>query len=545
MSMEDPEKISFSKYHKRLSEKHGITQVSPGTLTKNLGKAKKHNSYSKEEEMSSTQLHRQESSSKSAMVLTSNEGILELHVTQLTLTELGIHYMRTMLKHPTYFRVFWNVLDFEPSSTGSTELEGLTYHYNLSLIYKVDVNENFLCSLAEWPIVFQLLATDQSSVSETFIARGELSLSNLLHDPKNKFHSSIDLYDIDVAISSSDTSISKCYGSLSVWYQISEELQNFAVSMLSKTSRNNSSISQTSTISISNDSLDINRIGGKELTGRLSKKSIQVTLSNRSIKPTSSEYQSFQEALQLTLNRNKALRTTQSEISNEIKDRAKWLREEADWRRTLQEYAILKGEDPHKVMWRQWRDESTAKVRLRNYPSVPVIHPPVVTITVNSFKLFPNAPIFKNQGIKSVYVEYSFLSREGPEMESKSASISKDLVSLNFEKTFYVDLNRNSKNCGLLANMIKSRQLLRFAVIGEPAEDPKLCQNCEKIGTCIVDLFQLVQLEENVDRDYYPIKDASNATEDIGYLEITFSGILAMRRTALLILSPPDYDIIV
>lgn len=542
--MEDPEKITFAKHYKSGSAKHGITQISPGTLTKNLGMTKKDN-YFKEEEMSSTQLHRQESGSKSAMVLTSNEGILELHVTELTLTELGIQYMRTRLKHPTYFRVFWNVLDFEPSSTGSTELQGFTYLYDLSLMYKVDANENFMYSLAEWPIVFQLLATDNNSVSETFVARGELSLNNLLIDPKNKFHSSIDLCDIDVGISSSNTSISKCYGNLNVWYQISEELQNFAIALLSKPFANYSSISQASSMSLSDDSVDISRIGGKELTGRTSKKSIQITQSNRSIKPTSSEYQSFQEALQLVLNRNKALRTTQSEISNEIKDRVKWLREEADWRRTLQEYAILKGEDPKKVVWRQWRDESTATVKLRNYPSVPVIYPPVVTITVNSYKLFPNVAIFKNQDLKGIYVEYSFLSYEGPEMESESVSISKDLVSLNFEKTFAIDSYKNSKDCRLLANMIKTRQLLRIAVIGEPAEDPTLCQVCEMFGTCSVDVFQLVQLEENVDKDYYAIKDVNNTTEDIGYLEISFSGILAMRRIALLVLAPPEYDIVV
>lgn len=86
------------------------------------------------------------------------------------------------------------------------------------------------------------------------------------------------------------------------------------------------------------------------------------TINNEEV--SESEVKKFQEDLFLVLNRDKALRTTQSEISRELRDRAEWLNEEAVWRRTLQENAILTGKNPFDVQWRQWRDVITSEVPL-------------------------------------------------------------------------------------------------------------------------------------------------------------------------------------
>lgn len=63
-------------------------------------------------------------------------------------------------------------------------------------------------------------------------------------------------------------------------------------------------------------------------------------------------------------------------------------------------------------------------------------------------------------------------------------------------------------------------------------------------GYAEVNFFSLVQLDDNSSEIDYPILD-STSKEVIGSMKIGFSGILALRKMALLVLAPDGYDIIV
>lgn len=540
--MGDPRLSILTPDRKKYSSlRYSILKVTHGTPSANSKESLHSESLStfKRRAYSDTSL---DSLSKSkSLALSENQGLFELHLEDFNLTDIGIQTMRSAIPGTVHFRLIWEFLD-ETRTTPKKELIGFFYRIEMSLMYKVDISEDFFCMLAEMPISF-LLAASHGDGPELYVAKGNLSLRQLLHDPRSIVHCSVEFYNTDTDLVSSNMSIERCYGHLSIWFSLSGKLQDFGSFIMKELSKPQHAASAESNISnelINTTSKDADRHYSKMM-------SFATTSSTSSIKPTESEYVSFKEALRLVLNRNKALRTTQSEISNELKDGAKWLHEECDWRRTLQEYAILRGEDPFGVQWRQWRDEKTGTVRLRSYPSEVQLYIPEVVIFIHYIKFYSNAPVLKNNGIAKVYIEYSFLGREGPEMETpNSVQKSTGRMYFDFERRFSIDMEKNHKTCITLANSIKSKTPIIFSVVGEPPEDTLRCQTCEEIAVCTVDLFELIQSEENEDYNTHSLKDPKNLTgDDIGEMALRVRGVLAMRRTALCILAPATYNIIV
>lgn len=410
-----------------------------------------------------------------------NEGIVELQLASLELSEPSLNYLLSLPRRD--FTLTWKFLDFDPSSTQTITKLNSHYNLDLSFAYKVSIDSSFHLRVTEQPLEFSIIL----GINEECLASGTLTIN---------FDSSGKKYEIVHLKNPSEhlARIEKPYATLHVYYRLQED--------------------PTSAIQ-----------------------------TEQTLSPTESEYASFKEALDLVLARNKALRTTQSEISVELKDRVKWLHEESNWRRTLQEYTILCGEDPGGVQWRQWRDENTAGVQLRRYPSTDAAYEPVVGIVIERMELFANSDIYKNNEHEQFYVEYSFLSYEGPDMETKSQP--KGLaVTYNFRKAFDVNLETKRKDCELLARMVSQKIPLRFTVVSEPFPDGSLWQTCEAVGECSVDIFALLQLEENENTDAYPISRIGKEGT-IGHLVVTISGLQAMRRTALSILTPSSYDVIV
>lgn len=452
------------------------------------------------------------------------QATFELSIISLGLSESFVERMKTVFEKPISFRISWDFYDFAPTLTPIKSLDNTTYKYSLTVAYKVKIDEQFVHYIYETSVIFSMLLV-QDGNSDICIASGKLSIKNIVDDPKTRLYSNVELFAVDKKVIDMNNRCAVLFLS----YRIGSESRRFSTFLPGRSNNMPRSISEYSlTGSVSDTSLDF----------------VKESANARLVKPSDSEYACFRESLALVLNRNKALHTTQSEISMELRDRAKWLHEEAKWRRTLQENAILSGEDPHKVGRRQWKDEKTAGVRLRNFPSRVQVYEPEIVITIHKLRLYPNTTIARNEDVEQVFIEYSFLDKEGPELETPQ-SFPKSLapIEFNFTKKYEIDLTDQRENCELLAEMIKNRESLKFTIVSEPIEDETKCQTCEEIGVCSVGLFELMQLEKNEDKDYYPVKNVNDSAEEIGCLEIEFVGIQVMRNVALKILAPPDYNI--
>lgn len=259
---------------------------------------------------------------------------------------------------------------------------------------------------------------------------------------------------------------------------------------------------------------------------------------------TEGENKAFYDALQLVLVRNKALRTRQSEIDTELNDRAEWMHEELKWRLTLQEHAILSGKDPESIRWRQWRDENTSDVRFRTIMDEEIEYEPVVIITVQHLELLPISQVMLDESIKLIYIEYSFLTHTGLELETKSLpKTAEGIIVYNFVKRFEIGIHKDNIDTQVLAEHIKANQSIKFTAVHEPIEDPEELQTCLALGSCEINLFNLAQHVSNTREEVYPLKNAKTGAQDIGHLKIRFDGVRAMRTVALTLLAPNAFKI--
>lgn len=548
--------------------------VCPGQLSWNTGKHESLNSslrvHQKDSSRSSVkspkvsiQSQLQAVTPKSALVVTSNQGIFEIHLKHLDLSTIALERISSQFEGETpTIRISWKFFSFERSTIPLLGSKDPHYEIESSILYKVDINENFFEYAFTRDLSVELYARGKSK--EVYLARGELKLSDVVEYPLNEIYAYVDLCDVDKALVLSNTGIAVVYGTLYVWYRL-----NCDTDVLGMYINRIGHVYYSASTATAFDKLGVP--GGRKssvmtllrnpeqrqfstnsrrtsLIFHLPEDIFEETDSVNSVEPTESEMESFKEALDLVLSRNKALRTTQSEISNELHDRARWLHEESNWKRTLQEYAILCGRDPADVEWRQWRDAETADVKLRKYTSQAIIHNPEVTISIEYLKLYKNSPPMLNDKLKKFYVEFTFLNYDGIDMEcpfSLPKFSENGRMVFNFSKKFSIDPKTNSEDANALAEAVKGGGEVKFVVVGEPELDSShvpLC--CEEVSSCSLNLLELVQLQNNLMSDSLALYDTKDDTIEIGFLKVNINGILAMRRCALQILAPAGYSII-
>ncbi|KAH0822250.1 hypothetical protein GEV33_000541 [Tenebrio molitor] len=150
-----------------------------------------------------------------------------------------------------------------------------------------------------------------------------------------------------------------------------------------------------------------------------------------------------------------------------------------------------------------------------------------------------------SDAVHQIYVEYSFLGQEGPEMETPfsilKSSIHRNMV-YNFTKTFDIDIENNYENCKMLTELIKNDDVIRFMVISEPLESlERPIQTCQEVGYAEVRFEEIIQQEDNIDIYQYEVLDINHPMNVVGYITVRFEGILAMRKMALTLMAPKGY----
>ncbi|XP_045469721.1 uncharacterized protein LOC123677195 [Harmonia axyridis] len=453
----------------------------------------------------------------------------ELRIVKIKLAKI---FFESFEMENNIFNIRWQIENF-PESILNVHVETEETDIELSILYSIKNFNKFSEYLESNTITFSANIEINGefvriATAEIFLSKASRLLGSKVDDQVNLCHFNEE-ENIDISI-----------GSLHISYQLNTDKKSEVKIPVGK------SITSMLTNSISIGSCRT------QLTERdfqkVSTSSFLNPIHSREVVVSELEVKKFQEDLFLVLNRNKALRTTQSEISRELKDRAEWLNEEAIWRRTLQEYAILSGKDPFDVQWRQWRNADTSKVVLRSFPKKEIVYTPILDLTIVKVVFFSSTTPYQKVEVRQIYVEYSFLNMEGPCMESEDTlplPPPNEPAIFAFKKSFGLNLEMERRNCYLISEMIKDKVPLRISVVSEPLADYNIpIQTCEELGYSEVNFFDLVQLEENEVNIDYPILDSSTK-KPIGNMTVEFSGILAMRKMALLVLAPEDYNIIV
>ncbi|KAK9892789.1 hypothetical protein WA026_021980 [Henosepilachna vigintioctopunctata] len=465
-----------------------------------------------------------------------NKVHFEMRIERLGLTRIGCELLEVNMDN---LHLSWQLMEFPESIITSSNYKNDIIEFEISVLYKIEDYESFVKFIETYNVQFNLFVVKEENYIK--IGSGQAYLSKVLDTPKTKIAEQVQIF-----YTSGYREEPILIGILKIWYLIDfgRKIVCNLNMLVDRTSR--AELVSLYTTPKSTQSTEYTR---SSIESKDSQDSPSSELSQfYDVDVTDSEVKVFQEALFLVLNRNKALKTTQSEISRELKDRAEWLNEEAIWRRTLQEYAILCGKNPFDVQWRQWRNEDTSQVLLRSFPIQPRHYEPSLEITICHVLFFPQSKPYENNNISRIYVEYAFLKMDGPEMEAEeSLPLPPPNIesTFNFKKAFQIDSKRNQENCHILSHMIKDRIPLKISVVGEPRPKPQeLIQTCTEIGYSEVDFFEVIQLETNREILEYSIFD-SHKRNPIGRMTIEFGGILALRKMALLALAPEEYNLIV
>ncbi|KAK4877087.1 hypothetical protein RN001_009593 [Aquatica leii] len=494
---------------------------------------------------------------KEVLLVNSFQGIFEIHFKYMELSSSGLNRINQFNKLQSLY-LNLNFFSYEKTLIPLSYPLDNYVEIETSVVYVVSMNKSFINNISTKTVVLELFIQDENK--NCYLASADLDLSEVLQYPSTDILAKLVFCDSDKALLLSDTGISINFGTLVLWFRlgcneailnrlitISSNYESSTVSMEKKNQKMKTSTQATK------KSLDIHLCFNESKN----KRSVGPTKCNEPdifnecegifdsyVEPTNSETENFQEALDLVLTRNKALRTTQSEISFQLRDRARWLHEESNWKRTLQEHAILRGQDPENVQWRQWRTASTSKIKLQKYGSRSEIYSLNVVIKIEHLRLRKTSEPMQSDKFQSFYVEYAFLTHEGIEMESPY-SVPKPLKSetmvINFEKRFCIDPKTNMKDCRKLAEAVRKNDELIISVVAEPKPNLNSVPCCQEVGICKISFLELVEKASNTFTDDLLLYNRKNKRHQIGCLRVSFEGLLAMRRIALKLLAPPSY----
>jgi hypothetical protein len=486
---------------------HKIIKVSPGKLTK----------YVNDKEADTIE----DTARFSSLISSRNTvpGRFKMYLHQIKLSKHCMAYLKKEMKGDIFITIKWFIFKFSEFITSPENVDHNKTKFDFTAKYQVEVDEDFVNRINENPISFRLYA--RCGHADIFLSEAQLFISNIIEMVNVKQQ-----HRVYFTGTASDL-VGENIAYLDIWYKFTCK-QKTLRSLFPDTKTDEKTATRMADL----------------LNEQFSKKSQNFGF----VHVSDSEFDHFADSVLLVLNRNKVLKTTQSDINTELQERVKWLRFEANWKQTLQENAILHGKNPEDVIWRQWREENTANVRLRTYDNLrPQTYRPEVIITVEKLFFLEGMSLLRNDAIRQFYVEYSFLGHEGPEMEtpfSVAKANAEEPIVFNFKKIFPIDLHRNHNNCKLLAELIQRDDIIKFMVISEPVENfDKPIQTCTEIGYAEVPFNELIQLQDNVDSYEYDIIDFTNPIAILGYMTIKVEGILAMRKMALDLMAPKDYKL--
>ncbi|GJQ67924.1 hypothetical protein Trydic_g16683 [Trypoxylus dichotomus] len=176
-----------------------------------------------------------------------------------------------------------------------------------------------------------------------------------------------------------------------------------------------------------------------------------------------SKYNLISNILDGILNGDEFLSATESEYYIRKQKR------KSNYNKSLQEYAILSGTNPLNAS-RYEKDN----VRIRDYDKCRVYESAVV-VNIISLQLDEKKYPLKKDEVREFYVEYSFLSRTGRQMETLSLPLLENrIIEYNFKRTFLIDTTNHYGDCKLLAKMVRSKKSIGFTIVEEPVEDASI-----------------------------------------------------------------------
>lgn len=152
-----------------------------------------------------------------------------------------------------------------------------------------------------------------------------------------------------------------------------------------------------------------------------------------------------------------------------------------------------------------------------------------VVITIANFSLSADCAAMMRDDIQQLFVGMEFLDYDPKDLEtpySLQKPRANSLAVYNFKKEFYVDARSNLESRQRLAQVLGGQnEQIKFALISEPASDNA---DCEDVGYCSVDIYDLFASKRDLRNEKLPLFDANDPSVEIGFMTVSVEIVEAL-----------------
>lgn len=445
---------------------------------------------------------------------------LQIHIDCVNLSDAAFKILHGKYRRCLGIRICWHFMNFE-SSTPIIQIRENLVRFRDMQKYAVTLNDVFLNYISKQKIQFELYAAYENK--EKHIGRSVMDLRDFLQCAQKEISQQLEILSLNkFKLFRKCQHNNRRMGVLALRYCLKPLSLTELPRVLDKVELEElyHKLHQNISSELLHDSDSILRIQNMHSTSALQEakaKSLGVSVS---------DYSFVCNILDKVLDADEFLPMSKEEIDK--KNRLKKI----NYDKSLEEYAILSGTHPKDALI-----YANDNIKVRNYDQR-FNYESAVIINVISLHLNEEKYPLRKHEVREFYVEYSFLSRTGRDMETLSLPLLESrIIEYNFKRTFLIDNDSHRHDCKMIAKMIKDKESIKFIIIEEPIEDISRFQICKEVGLVEVNLFQLIQSEDNVVTDLYPIMDIRAPNDHIGYLKVSFWGVQAMRTVALKVLT--------
>lgn len=474
-----------------------------------------------EVDISSTSLVTKHISYRTSSTLTRQQN-LEIHIDYVHLSDAALKALNSRYRRCLGIRICWRLMNFESTTPIIQVRENLVRIKDIQK-YTMSLNDVFLNHISKQSINFDLYASYDGK--ENHIGRSEMDLRDFLRCTEKDVSRQLDIFSLRKFKLFHRCQHTTKLGVIALRYCLKPLSLTEVPRVLDKIEleelyyKLHQHISSEMLNCSQNNSFLCNKQSSTALQQNKAKK----------IGASCSEYCFIRTILDDILNKDDFLSSNEKGEDQHIR---KW-KNRLNYRKSLEEYAILCGTNP-----KQANSYSNVQIKVRDYDKN-YKYESAIIINVMSLHLDKDKFPLKKSEVREFYVEYSFLSRTGKDMETLSLPLLENrIIQYNFKRTFLIDNDNHYYDCKMIARMVRDHKPIRFMIIEEPIEDVSRFQICKEVGYAEVDLFHLIQTEENAVIDLYPVMKLATPEHTIGYLKLGFWGVQAMRATALRILTP-------
>ncbi|KOC64845.1 X-linked retinitis pigmentosa GTPase regulator-interacting protein 1 [Habropoda laboriosa] len=459
------------------------------------------------------------------MVIADGQGLVELHIISLQLSTCAgqILYREGEINKVSLF-VSWDIWNQETACTPTLKCPKL--NFNSSFVYRISDLCSFFSYVLQEFVIFEVNVLHEDS-DNYLVARGRLSIKDILDYPQNKLHY------IAPVNSVAPCSVGMNFGQLSMWVRLScdvEKVEDFkrkrgirsapieeSIASEEAMIRSARVIAEPKRKHVQVVSKEVVSKQDGDTSGDLPISAIQSILDKSSL----TVVKESEEEVEHMLSEQRQIGSNIIHHKDVFPSALEWGSPSDGTTRDPLRDSIIPKETVD--LSRPEPEMKTSSVMEFNAVISNPLDKDMIIIEVVSLTIFPQTSLMQNKEYQLLYIEYCFLGFCGAEMETVSLQKPQppnQQLAYNFKRRFLVDEEKHTLQNNILRAMLDktANPNIKFIVVCEPLPDETDTKECVEVGFANFNIreYALMDSEKFVS---LPVYDPDE-NEQIGLLKV-------------------------